>query len=242
MTKLSHSRSGNGSTAPWSLRRTVRRSSDSSVAYVFGTSIAHGSSPGARCQNLPRYGPDATYVTTSTSSPASSNARSSARSYRVETISWCGAPRSRSSGAQRREEPMHGLWLERLLEAPVQLVVQRARAVHRRDVLRDAGEVERAVAGVAERGGEVRGEVGAAVEPEHRDDTARDERLDDLGVGVVRRRRSARASARPRGGGSTPGGAGPPRPARGRARRAPRGARRRRRAPPPGGPPRTARA
>ena len=30
----------------------------------------------------------------------------------------------------------------------------------------------------------MRGEVGAAVEPEHRDDTARDERLDDLGVGV----------------------------------------------------------
>ena len=81
---------------------------------------------------------------------------------------------------------MHGLWLEGLLEAPVQLVVQRARAVHRRDVLRDTGEVERTVAGVAERGGEVRGEVGAAVEPEHRDDTARDERLDDLGVRVVR--------------------------------------------------------
>ena len=33
-----------------------------------------------------------------------------------------------------------------LLEAPVQLVVERARAVHRRDVLRDPGEVERAVA------------------------------------------------------------------------------------------------
>ena len=58
----------------------MRRSSDSSVAYVFGTSIAHGSCPGARCQNFPRNGPVATYVTTSTSSPASSNARSSARS------------------------------------------------------------------------------------------------------------------------------------------------------------------
>ena len=133
----------------------VRRSSDSSVAYVFGTSIGRGSSPGARCQNFPRYGPVATYVTTSTSSPASSKARSRARSYRVETISWCGAPRSRRSGGSAGEEPVHRLRLGRRLEAAVQLVVERAGAVHRRDVLRDAREVERAVARVAERRGEV---------------------------------------------------------------------------------------
>ena len=80
---------------------------------------------------------------------------------------------------------MHGLRLGGLLEAPVQLVVERARAVHRRDVLRDAGEVERPVGRVAERGCEVLGEIGAAVEPEHRDDAAGDERLDDLGVRIV---------------------------------------------------------
>ena len=57
MTKLSHSRSGSGSTAPWSLRMIVRRSSESSVAYVFGTSIGRGGSPGGRCQKRPRCGP-----------------------------------------------------------------------------------------------------------------------------------------------------------------------------------------
>ena len=208
MTKLSHSRSGNGSTAPWSLRRTVRRSSDSSVAYVFGTSIAHGSCPGARCQNFPRNGPDRDVRHDVDLLP-----RLLERALEREVVPRRDDQLVRRAALaeqrrQRREEPMHRLWLEGLLEAPVQLVVQRARAVHGRDVLRDTGEVERTVAGVAERGGEVCGEVGAAVQPEHRDDTARDERLDDLGVRVVRRRRSAPASARPRVGGSTPGGAG----------------------------------
>ena len=85
---------------------------------------------------------------------------------------------------QRREEAVHRLRLDRLLEAPVQLVVERSRPVHRRDVLGDPGEVERPVARVAERGREVRREIGAAVEPEHRDDAARCDRLDDLRIGV----------------------------------------------------------
>ena len=35
----------------------MRRSSESSVAYVFGTSIGRGGSSGGRCQNRPRCGP-----------------------------------------------------------------------------------------------------------------------------------------------------------------------------------------
>ena len=46
-----------GSTVPVELQEDGRRSSESSVTYVFGTSIGRGSSPGARCQNLPRPGP-----------------------------------------------------------------------------------------------------------------------------------------------------------------------------------------
>ena len=68
----------------------------------------------------------------------------------------------------------------------MQLVVERARAVHRRDVLRDAREVERAVARVPEGRRKVGGEVDAAVEPEHRHDAPRGDRLDDLGIGVAR--------------------------------------------------------
>ena len=34
----------------------VRRSRSSSVAYVFGTSIGRGGSPGGRCQKRPRCG------------------------------------------------------------------------------------------------------------------------------------------------------------------------------------------
>ena len=80
---------------------------------------------------------------------------------------------------------MHRLGLGRLLEAPVQLVVEGARAVHRRHVLRDAGEIQRPVGRVAERGRELPGELGATVEPEDRDDASGDERLDDLCVRVA---------------------------------------------------------
>ena len=70
-------------------------------------------------------------------------------------MSWCGAPRSRSSGGRPSEKAVHGLGLDGRLEAPVQLVVERPRAVHRRDVLRDAGEVERPLARVPEGGCEL---------------------------------------------------------------------------------------
>ena len=95
----------------------------------------------------------------------------------------------RAPGAQHRrqagEEAVHRLGLRRLLEATVQLVVERPRAVHRGDVLRDARQVRRPVDRVAERRRELRGEVGASVEAEHRDDAPGEERLDDLRVGVA---------------------------------------------------------
>src|ERR671923_201963 len=53
-TKLSHSRVGVRSTWPCSLRTTVRRSSDSSVAYVFGWSIRAPVPSGEMWQNRPR--------------------------------------------------------------------------------------------------------------------------------------------------------------------------------------------
>ncbi len=85
---------------------------------------------------------------------------------------------------EAREEPVHRLRLGGLFEASMELVVERARAVHRGDVLRDACEVGRPVLWVAERRGERRGEVGAPVETEHGDDAPREERLDDLGVAI----------------------------------------------------------
>ena len=92
---------------------------------------------------------------------------------------------------------MHRLRLRRLLETAVQLVVERSRPVHRGDVLRDAREVRRTVGRVAECRRELRGKLDAAVQPEHRDDAAGEERLDDLGVGVA----PARAAVRAAGGG-----------------------------------------
>ena len=79
---------------------------------------------------------------------------------------------------------MHRLRLRALLEASVELVVERARAVHGGDVLRDACEVGRPALRVAERRGERRSEVGAAVETEHRDDSPREKRLHDLAVAI----------------------------------------------------------
>ena len=79
---------------------------------------------------------------------------------------------------------MHRLRLRALFEASVELVVERARAVHGGDVLRDACEVGRPALRVAERRGERRSEVGAAVETEHRDDSPREKRLHDLAVAI----------------------------------------------------------
>ena len=57
--------------------------------------------------------------------------------------------------------------LDRRLEPCVQLVVERAGALHRRDVLRDAREVDRPVVGHVERAREVLREIACAVEPDH---------------------------------------------------------------------------
>jgi hypothetical protein len=79
---------------------------------------------------------------------------------------------------------VHGLRLDRLLEPLVQLVVERAFALHRRDVLRDAREIERPVVGNVERAHEVRGELLGAVEAEHGDDPPREQRFEHVALPV----------------------------------------------------------
>ena len=90
---------------------------------------------------------------------------------------------------------MHRLRLHRRLEPAVQLVVERPGAVHGRDVLRDPREVDRKLARVPERRGQLRRQVSRAVEPEHRHDAAGDDRLDDLRLGVALDAVSARDEA-----------------------------------------------
>ena len=70
---------------------------------------------------------------------------------------------------EAREEPVDRLRLDRGLEVPVELVVERAGAVHRRDVLRHAREVERTLARVLERRRKLGRKVARAVETEHRE-------------------------------------------------------------------------
>ena len=84
--------------------------------------------------------------------------------------------------------------LDGRLEARVQLVVERARALHRRDVLRDAREVDGPIVRNVERARQVRGEVARAVEAEHGHDPAGEQRLHDLALLV--RRGSPRTGAR----------------------------------------------
>ena len=85
---------------------------------------------------------------------------------------------------ERGEEAVHGLRLDRGVEPAVELVVQRAGAVHGRDVLGNAREVDRALARIPERRGELRREVRRPVEPKHRYETPREDRLHDLRVCV----------------------------------------------------------
>ena len=87
---------------------------------------------------------------------------------------------------QRREQPVHGLGLDRRLEPIVQLVPEATCAAHRRDVLADAGQVERPVARVVERRREPLRERRRAGEAEHRHDAAREQRLHDLAVHLRR--------------------------------------------------------
>ena len=87
---------------------------------------------------------------------------------------------------QRREQPVNGLGLDRRLEPVVQLVPEATGATHRRHVLADTGQVERAVARVVERRREALRKRRRAREAEHGDDAARQERLDDLVVDLRR--------------------------------------------------------
>ena len=96
----------------------------------------------------------------------------------------------RPSLAQERgqpgEEPMQRAGLHRGLEARVELVVQRPRALHRRHVLRDAGEVDGPVVGNRKRRGEVLGEVAGAVEADDGHDPTGEKGPHDLAL-LVRR-------------------------------------------------------
>ncbi len=94
---------------------------------------------------------------------------------------------------QRREQPVDRLGLDRRLEPIVQLVPEATCAAHRRDVLADAGQVERPVARVVERRRQPLRERRRAREAEHRHDAARQQRLHDL---VVHLRRPAVAIGR----------------------------------------------
>ena len=115
---------------------------------------------------------------------------------------------------------MHRLRLDRRLEPAVQLVVERPGAVHRRDVLRDAREVDRAGRRGPERGRELRRQVA----PRRRarcTGTTRPATIafDDLASSSAAAVAGRPARARPRGGGSRPGAGAAPGPARCRARR-----------------------
>ncbi len=98
---------------------------------------------------------------------------------------------------------MHRTWVEVAIEQIVELVVQRADALHQRDVLGDAGEVT-VFGGRSERLGEVCGDLVEAgngtpvgsgavrVRPEHGNEATREHGLDDLAVVVSHLRRNPR--------------------------------------------------
>src|SRR5262245_11221235 len=75
--------------------------------------------------------------------------------------------------------------LHRLLEQLVELVVERPKALHHRDVLRDAGEVQRAVFGDIEGTRKMRGQLTRAVVTDDRDHTTRYQCLHDLAFRVT---------------------------------------------------------
>ena len=72
---------------------------------------------------------------------------------------------------QQREEPVHRRRRRAGGEHRVQLVVERARPLRQRDVLRDAGKIGRLVGRILEPVRELRGEV-RHVRPQHRDEPA----------------------------------------------------------------------
>ena len=85
--------------------------------------------------------------------------------------------------------------LDGRLEVAVQLVVQRPGAAHRRDVLRDAREVDEPVVRYSEGTREARGEIARAVETDDRHDATRHQGVDDLSILVRRRLRVGSADS-----------------------------------------------
>ena len=89
-------------------------------------------------------------------------------------------------GRKLCEETVERGWLHRCLETGVQLVVERARPLHGRDVLRNAREIDRPVIRDGEGLREMGRKVAHTVEAEHRNDPAGEERAEDLRVVIHR--------------------------------------------------------
>ena len=98
----------------------------------------------------------------------------------------------RASLAEQRGQPskeaMEGARLDGGFEPRVQLVVERPRPLHRRDVLGDAREIDRAIVRYLEGPGEMLSEITRPVETDHGHDPTREKGFDDLSL-LVRRRR-----------------------------------------------------
>ena len=82
------------------------------------------------------------------------------------------------------------------LEPGVQLVVERTRSLHRRDVLGHTREVDRAIVGNRESPGEMLREVARSVEADDRHDPTGEQSLDDLPLLVRGRRRAGHRKPR----------------------------------------------
>ncbi len=97
-------------------------------------------------------------------------------------------------GRQLCEETMHRPGLDGGFEQGVQFIVERPRPLHRRDVLRHAGQIDGPVAGDIERARQVCGEITDSVEAEHGDDPSGHKGGDNLCVVVQFGATAARCS------------------------------------------------
>ena len=169
----------------------VRRSRLSSVAYVFGTSIGLGGSPGRAMPEAAamRAGGDVGDDVDLLAGVLEGALEREVVVRRDDELVRRAALAQESR--EPREEAMERAGLDGRLEARVQLVVQRARALHRRHVLRDPREVDRAVVRNRECPREMLREVPGPVEPDDRDDAASEERLHDLALLVGGHRSAA---------------------------------------------------
>ncbi len=163
---------------------------------MFGTSIGRGGSPGGRCQKRPRCVPGG-----DVRDDVELLARLLERLLEGEVVvgrddELMRRPAFSEERWESREETMQRAGLDSSLESGVELVVQRPRALHRRDVLRDAREVDRAIVGYGEGPGEMIREIPGAVQADHGHDAAGEERLHDLAFLVRGRGRVGRGEAR----------------------------------------------